>query len=353
MSWLSENYEKASLGAGLAVGLGFVYLGLQAMPQVEREFSGEPAGSGPNVSAVSCADQVEKTIQSHQIVHQWVKGEDPYGRKVDLFTGVPLFIRSSQKDKAIDLTKKDEPSVHPPIPNQWWLDNGLDPGYEKAPQQDPDADGFTNLEEFHAKSDPINVRSHPPLHHKLKFVRDESMVWVLRPSYGVNGAFPFTYNDGKGRTYRRDAANPVQKDELFFSEGAQKNRFKFLGSELRREVNERMNIETETTWVIVEDQKPNKMGIKYEFPAPLPRNRMNHFRQFDRKAIFVLDALGLSGREFYVEENNRFALPPDAEQKDYCLKSVTKDQVIIEYKPAGGTVEITKILKGSMPSLQP
>lgn len=348
MSWISDNYEKTLAGGAIAVALGLGYVGWNGLKAVDEDFSAGLKGSGSNNTAVVGADMIPKAEQSLGLKRVWERGRDPQDRSVDLFTGVPLFIKSSAPDKAIDLEK--DPPVHPPIPNTWWLEARLDPGFSNAPELDPDADGFSNLEEFEAKTDPQNLHDFPTLIHKLRFVKDESLAWVLRPSWGQIGAFPMAYLDNRRGVNRITAADPVKENELFFRKGVQAGRFKLLGSEVRKEVNPQMNIETEVTWVKVEDQRPNKKGKVYEFPAPLGEDRQNDFLQFDRTAVFVLEAVGQGANEFKVEENTRFALPYDAKDKDYLVKSVTPEKVVIEFKDSEGAPRTVEIQKGAMPA---
>src|SRR5690606_36077504 len=141
------------------------------------------------------------------------------GRPVDLFTGIPLFIKRDAPQTAIDL-QKDAP-VHAPIPNTWWIENRLDPGFADSPQRDPDGDGFTNLEEYNAKTNPNDPTSHPPLLAKLMYQKDESLSWVLRPGFDVgDGAFTFVYKEDGGKQNRATAASPVNPGDVFFSSGA-------------------------------------------------------------------------------------------------------------------------------------
>jgi Ca-activated chloride channel family protein len=187
----------------------------------------------------------------------------------------------------------------------------------------------------------------PTLIGKLKYVKDESLTWVIRPSYGDNGKFPFNYLDNKGGVNKTGAADMIGPNELFFTKGVMMNRFKFLGSKVRRELSPKTNSQVEITYVRIEDQRPNKKGMVYELPAPLSEERINEHQKFDRTAIFSLEALGLNGKEFKVEENTAFSLPPGGEKKDYLLKSITPAGVVVEMVDGGQMVEISK---GSMPA---
>ncbi|HSP43374.1 MAG TPA: Amuc_1099 family pilus-like system protein [Luteolibacter sp.] len=351
MSWLSKNYEKAALGGAAVLALGLGYLGWSKLSAVDEDFGAGLRGSGNNQTAVPAADQIPKALQSLKLDRTWTQSRDG-DRPVDLFTGISLFVASSAPEKPVDLLK-DEP-VHPPIPNTWWIENRLDPGFADSPQRDPDGDGFTNLEEYTASTDPNSLKSHPPLIAKLRYVNDDSLTWVLRPGYGSNDKFPMIYEDSKGRRNRISAAEMIGPEEIFFKEDPAKDRFKLLGHEKRKELNPRTNIEMEVTIVRIEDQRHNKKGTVYEFPSPLGDDaRKNNFLQYDRTAVLSLEALGLGGQEFKIEENTAFALPPDAPAKDYLLKSVTPESISVEYTDAQGARQTVEIAKGSLPALTP
>ena len=138
MSWFSKNYEKAALGGAVAVALGLAYLGWSKFSSVESDFGGVLVGSGNNNPAVAAADLIPKALQSLKIDRTWNQALDS-DRPVDLFTGIALFIKSSEPEKPVDLIK-DAP-VHDGIPNTWWLEHRLDPGFADSPNRDPDEDG--------------------------------------------------------------------------------------------------------------------------------------------------------------------------------------------------------------------
>ena len=345
MSWFAKNYEKAALGGSVAAALGLAFLGYSKLSGVEQDFGAGLKGQGNNNAAVRDADLIPKTLVSLKLDRTWNQALDG-DRPVDLFTGIPLFISSLAPEKPIDLLK-DAP-LHPPIPNTWWIENRLDPGFADSPNRDPDQDGFSNLEEFNAKTDPNSAKSIPSLIAKLMYVKDESLGWVLRPGYGSDGSFPFNYQDTKGAVNKTGAADMIAPGGLFFAKGPMMNRFKLLGSEVRKELNKKINIEMDVTIVRIEDQRPNKKGVTYEIPAPLSEERKNEHLKYDRTAIFSLEALGLNGKEFKVEENTKFALPPDSPKKDYLAKIVTPESVTVEYTNPAGETKTFRIGKGGL-----
>ena len=344
MSWFSKNYEKAALGGAAVVALGLAYLGWSKVGNVENDFSSSLKDSGNNNPAVADSDLVRKAQASLGAPRVWDQGETANNRPVNLFTGIPLFVSRSAPNKGIDLVTGDP--VHPPIPNQWWLQYRLDPGFGDSLQRDADSDGFSNLEEFEAKTDPTDELKFPELVAKLKYSKDESLVWILRPGFESEGGYTFTYKDSNRQVNRASAAAVVMPNTLFFVGGAMKNRFKLLGAEKRKVMNPRIKMEEEVQFVRIEDQRPNKKGKIYEIPAQFKEELENDHRNYDRTAVLRLDALGKGSEEFKIEENTTFSLPNGTDKKNYLLKSVTPDAIEVEYTAADGTKKTVQIPKG-------
>ena len=346
MSWFSQNYEKAAIGGAAVVALGLAAVGWLKVGKVEETFNVSLSGRGNNDPSVANADLVQGAMAT-RAADLGPKQAEEDGRLVDFFTGIPLFVERSSPNVSIDLVTSAP--VHPPIPNSWWLKYQLDPGFGDSPQRDADSDGFSNLDEFEAGTDPTDPKKYPSVIAKLMYVKDESTTFVVRPGFESEGGYTFTYEDSNNQTAKVSPDAIVMPGQLFFSQdGVVKNRFKFLGTEVRQEVNERLKETVDVTYIRIEDQKPNKKGVVYELQNFSQRDKMK-FAQYDRSAVFSLEALGFSGQEFKVEENTTFALPPNGESKDYLLKSVTPEGVVVEYTDSQGQTQTVQIPKGSLP----
>jgi hypothetical protein len=350
MSWFSDNYEKVALGGAVLVAIGLGYSGFQSLGSVEEVFSQDPKGKGPTDASVQLSDEVVTAISSFEIERKWTKTEDASARPVDLFTGVPLFVNRDNLKQPVDLPKSE--SVHPPISNKWWIEYRIDPGFADSPQRDEDEDGFTNLEEYNGQTDPTDKRSHPNLIQKLTYVGSESVEWVLRPSGFPSEEAPepnmgFEYNDSKKKSNRVSIAEPIPKGGMFFASDPMKGRFKYLGTEQRIVRNERIQ-EDETVWIVkIEDLKTNKKGRIYEIPDNFKRGDANKYHQFDRTAKFSLEALGLNGQVFKVEENVDFALPADGKEKRYKLMEIGSDRIMVREALEDGTTKDHQIIKNN------
>jgi hypothetical protein len=63
------------------------------------------------------------------------------------------------------------PMLHPPVPNTWFAENGLEILDQDILIGDPDGDGFTNLDEWLGHTNPNDKNSHPPYTTKLRLVK--------------------------------------------------------------------------------------------------------------------------------------------------------------------------------------
>jgi hypothetical protein len=345
MSWISENYEKAALGAAVLAAAGLAYAGWSKLGSIDLNFGsaakGPPTKSDPGVKS---ADMVARTQSSFQLKREWIKGENE-DRSVDLFTGIALFVNKNELEKPVDLIEGKD--VHSGIPNSWWLQNRIDPGFGDSPLRDEDGDGFTNAEEYSANTDPTNTKEYPSLVTKLTYIGAESVQWVLRPGFeGAGGSFTFTYGDGKSAN-RVGATNPVLPGATFFEKGPAAGRFKLLSSEKRRVMNDAIKAEEEITFVKIEDLKPNKKGTVYEIPASFRTTEQLKHSRFDYTAVLSLEAVGLSGQEFKIEENTDFALPISEGKKPYRMKKVTPELIVIEFTGEDGKIQTYEIMKGA------
>lgn len=351
MSWISQNYEKAAMGAAVVAAAGLAYLGWSKIGGVSDDFNLTPKGAGGTGIAVIGAEAIPRTVSSLGQKRVWSQAMDG-DRAVDLFTGIPLFVKKGAPTVPLDLIKGE--MVHPPIPNTWWLENHIDPGFGDSPKRDPDKDGFSNLEEFSAKTNPNDEKSHPSLIAKVVYRSDESLQWFLEPGIDDGaGNFAFRYYDSKRQQNRVSSADMAKPGDLIFKAPPMANRFKFLSSENRQVENPRTHAEEDRTFLKIEDQRENKKGKVYEVPTQIPDGIKPSYYQYDRTAILTLEALGESGKQFKVEENTRFALPPGSDNKDYLLKSVTPEKIEIEYLDSSGGTKTLEFLKGALPSDAP
>ncbi len=338
MSWLSENYEKAALGgaAVVALALGVVALNNKAGLTEAFTLGSHKKNKETGVTGLADMERVKKSLGTEHFINQ----ADVDGRKVDLFTGVSLFAKKDAQDRPVDLLKSEP--VHQGIPNTWWLKYGIDPGFGDSPDRDPDKDGFTNREEYIAKTDPTDFKDLPNPVHKLKVASVKTTQVHIKPTDFGDGNSVFKLESKSGKRVNRMAPKPVKPGQVIqFLGPLMQKRFKYAAIEKE----ELPNGITESIWVI-EDLKPNKEGKKYRFDkrGNMPGAPGRQFGIMDSTVEFSLQALGQEGKPFNLEENTRFSLPFDAKAKDkpYLLKKVDREnlRVEVEYTDKAGKKQL-------------
>ncbi|HCC20652.1 MAG TPA: hypothetical protein DEP88_05330 [Verrucomicrobiales bacterium] len=324
MSWFSENYEKAFLGGAAVIT---VTLGYMTFKSGDDPFSID-LGKQNNDTSVPGLVPINKTKKSLAVSHEILQ-RDVDGRKVDLFTGVALFAKADDPKNPVDLLKSSP--VHQGIPNTWWLKYELDPGFNNAPDLDPDEDGFTNREEFVAETNPIDFDKHPNPVTKLRMVERKTTQVHIKPQDFGNNKFLFKLENKRERRLNQMDPKPIGFNTIIpFVLPLMKDRFKFLS------VMEKPNTRTgmkDKIWLF-EDQKPNKKGDVYKFDS---RGRLEGLSNrssgiMDTTITLRLEALKQGGNNFEIEEGTNFSLPykADAKIKPYFLKKVDLKSKLVE-----------------------
>ena len=338
MSWLSDNYEKVTLGAAVTALAALGYISVKNKSDQTNAFILPTPRQNQEVEAKGLA-AIDKAKVSIYMEHK-INQADLDGRKVDLFTGIILFSQRDDPKNPVDLLKSDP--VHAGIPNTWWMENNLDPGYGNAAERDPDDDGFSNREEYEAETDPNNAGDYPEPVTKLG-VRASKPVYTtqvhIKPRVATDGGRESFFNlENKVKVPLNKTDVQVKLNEVIkFKKPLMQNRFKFAGLDKRRNANGMVDV----IWVI-EDLQPNKKGTQYRFDkrGDLDGHPKRSLGIMDNRATLVLNALNQETKPFEVDENTYFSLPfdPKAEKKPYLLKTIDiiKMIIVVEYLDQDG-----------------
>ncbi len=163
MDWIKKNYDQAALGACallLCALSAFLIFQVMAFQHVFDDLK-NPSSISRNVAPVD-ASTLAKARQALDNPAQWTP--PPKG---SLFVSDPYIVFNGQ---LVD-PKTTPIQFHPPVPNQWFFDHGIDPLEPTALEDDPDGDGFSNQDEFTWKTDPQDPKSHPAYWTKLRLAR--------------------------------------------------------------------------------------------------------------------------------------------------------------------------------------
>ena len=182
LDWIKAHYDRVALIAAAAFLLiSAISIWWSAIEFGNRLLSPQPP---PAKTASPPAVAVELDRAAEQLQHpaQW-KGSTRSG----LFVPEKHFIGADGLPATLQNTQ-----VHPPVPNDWFEKFGLPIEDADVLDQDPDKDGFTNLDEWQGGTDPKNKDSHPDYLTKLHLVSatEEPFRYMfssrIKDKFGIN-----------------------------------------------------------------------------------------------------------------------------------------------------------------------
>ena len=332
------NYEKtiliisALIAIGVAVFLIFESNGFEETLILQQGFSKNDLNA-PESQKVKDATETMKKKYS-------------WGSPVRNEKAVPL-------NKSVLLVMKDgklfdlllpEPKLREPMTNLYLTgDKTKNPPEAQLPNifspnvgdLDADNDGFSNLEEFNAKTDPRDESSMPPFTDKLVLRRRISHDYILLLKGGSEGTFQIQrLVPGKGNVFKR-------VDESFGFDTSSKdpaisgNRFKILSSKQEKIQDPKTGVEKDVSTLKMLDLSTNK---EFELVQGKEMNLAEYEAEFEfrwktRKTISGLD----------IKEGGKFQLPGLG--KTYYILKLEENKAIIapggpDGKPTKETIEI-------------
>ena len=161
MNWIRANYDRAALiAAALFLFLSAVFIFLRAA-NFRKSIAGmQMQSSFQKQSAKEKAPEVEQEKQELAGPAQWT-----FSGRSGLFVPEQHFIDASGQPTTLENTQ-----LHPPVPNEWLEEFSLPITEGDVLDQDPDGDGFNNLDEWQAHTNPIDKNSHADYITKLKMI---------------------------------------------------------------------------------------------------------------------------------------------------------------------------------------
>lgn len=321
-----KNYDKVFLIAGGLFGLIGIGVGVMTYMGMESRYAAGENVKGREISlpGLDKADLLMMQIAAdHQIARP--KAGAHY---FDVFVAPELWLKKGG-NVPIDIYAESALPVHPPIPNVWFMENKLsdDFKFSDAASRDSDKDGFSNLEEFEAKTNPKDSSSHPSLIKKLALTNINVRAYRIIFSQDIAPDFGFKATTVGGADLWRET---VKLDGVFGKKPADVSRFR-LKEVVSKEFKNKSTGVTETEAVaVVEDLKPTKQGVVYEirkgskFPATIQ----------DRTAEFTVIAGNQPNTAFKVEEGTSFKIPGD-DKTEYLLETIDVQSGSAAVKQAG------------------
>jgi hypothetical protein len=159
MNLIREHYERLLLiAAAIVAFVGSLFIWRNAT-RFAVQLRVMPSAPGlRTASPMAKAEEFDTAIEKLHQPPQWTS----VGQS-GLFVPEKHFIGADGLPATLQTTE-----VHPPVPNEWLEKFGLSIADANVLEQDPDGDGFNDLEEWSGHTIPIDPNSHPEYYTKLK-----------------------------------------------------------------------------------------------------------------------------------------------------------------------------------------
>ncbi|PYJ28874.1 MAG: hypothetical protein DMF24_02680 [Verrucomicrobia bacterium] len=295
LEWIKAHYDRVTLIAAAT----FLFISAIAIWWSVIQFGNrlvtEQQSRGKTASQPAVAVELDHAAQQLEQPAQW-KGTTRSG----LFVPERHFIGADGLPATLQNTQ-----VHPPVPNDWFEKYHLPIEDADVLDEDPDKDGFTNLDEWQGGTDPADPNSHPDYLTKLHLVS------------ATEEPFRYIFSSRSGDRF---GINTIDESEV--------TQFLKVGDVIRGTEFKIVNF--------TEKHARNKYGINADVSELLLEHEQSHIQVTLVKrevatspqsiATFVYTWGGR--REFEVRKDQEFSLKP-LEDIKYKLVDVQSDKAVI------------------------
>jgi hypothetical protein len=328
MNWIQKNYERALLvfGAALAIlGSGWIIFKASGF---KSQFVADEVVPKTKLEPLA-ADAVTEAIRRVETVPQW-----PINLEMPLFSSTPFVVMNDKPTEPFRMRDPQGSKLRDPVPNVWLVDNGLDFTSIDVLTQDPDSDGYSNLDEFEAQTDPNSSLSQPGWDTKLYYAERIEQPLTIKLNSFDNGtcSVAFITQGPDGVEQRRNE---------FVKVGAATTRFepgRFTITEVKNEVVKRFGSDTQVAVAFMtdtQDRKGAKIRLEQGSLVPHP--------SYVAKFVYTLTL-----ETFEKKEGEDFELRKPAGMT-ITVEEITADQAVISYVPEGANDPVKKIKKLTVP----
>jgi len=307
MDWIKAHYDRAALiAAGLFLFISAISIWWNAI-QFANRLIAQQAPSPKNASSPATAIELDRAAEQLQHPAQWKST----GRS-GLFVPERHFIAANGLPATLQNTQ-----VHAPVPNEWFEQYALPIEDADALDQDPDGDGFTNLDEWQGGTNPIDKNSHPDYLTKLHLVS------------ATEEPFPFMFSSWVGTTFALNSLDQSEPTQfLKIGDIIRGTRFKITKFIEKHERNQYgTKVDVSELFLEHEDTKVQLTLVK-EKVATSPQS----------VATFVYTWGGR--REFEVRKDQEFSLKPLEEIKYKVTDVQLTKAVIVDAQKPNEPIEI-------------
>ena len=318
MDWIKKNYDRFALlllAIALLVSSACVIFAIKSYPE---RFAPIQAVVPHNKKVTSLeTEALERAKASLTQPAAWQSHNSSlyvsrkYVARHDAATGADLLIDPFDAASA---------PLHPPIPNSWFLQNRLEDRILDTDvlEQDPDKDGFTNLDEFVGKTDPQDPAAHPPYLTKLRLKQFIRVPFRLK--------FEAYDDDGSFQINTVDVRQPTQFVKM--GDTIAGTKYKVVKFEKKSVPNPSTGVDRDTTELTVEH---SETGGKVVLVVGTEVNSPDQYARF----AFLWDHT-----EFTVKKNQKFVLKPEPGIEYKLIDIREGEAVIINVKTEGDPIKI-------------
>jgi len=242
-----------------------------------------------------------------------------------LFVSIPYTV----VDGALIDPRTSEHMLHPPVPNKWIIDHKLDILDNNVLNEDPDGDGFTNLDEWKGvkgdgsdSSDPNDPKSHPPYYTKLRLAQ-----YIKQPFRLLFNAYDGDVKKPESLEFQINTVD-IRQPSQFVKIGDIINgtKFKVIKFEFKDEPNASTGITRDVSELTVQNTETGDNVV-------LVLERI-----VDSPDSYALFRYLWNNTQFQVKKNKEFVLLPETTLR-YKLIDISETDALIQ-TPAGQQVKV-------------
>ena len=323
MDQIKAHYDRYLLILGGLVLAAVALLMAMNAGQLSSEFAPVPPPTSGEAFAEDASIARLRADRTQMEARQtWQTGEG------SLFASRVYLLRDGA---LVDILESGS-ELFPGIANSWILEHNLDYTEANLPDNDPDADGFINREEFEGKTNPQDAASKPALWTKLRLFGSKidklRVKFMSLPTGSIEEVSINTISaenptelSGSTRFYR-------QKDMIVLAErgsdGKEKDQatpLKFERAEMRKQFNPTTNVEEEVPVAFLRNSAD---GMEIE----LQRGEVKD----SPYSLATLQDTRSGGQTYELRSGETFKL---GEADAYKLVDVKEEQAIIENLQTG------------------
>jgi hypothetical protein len=324
MDWIKRNYDQFILALVALLLLVLSGLLISSAMSFQQTFAGI-RGEVFHNNAVPPVDMsaIKDATAALQNPGKWELRAD----QGSLFVSIPYI---AQGDELIDPRTSKTP-LHPPVPNRWIIDHKLDILDNNVLNEDPDGDGFTNLDEWKNvkgdgsdSTDPQDKNSHPPYWTKLRFVQ-----YIKYPFRLLFNAYDGDIKKPETMTFQINTVD-VQQPSQFVKIGDIINgtKFKVISFAYKDVPNPATGITRDVSELTVQNTETgDNVALVLETVVNSP----------DSYALFNYL---WANKQFQVKLHKEFVLLPEASLR-YKLVDIAEDWALIQ-TPTGEQIKIPR-----------